>query len=54
MITVEIDGRLMRCGEEGRRDILPAESADHGAGVQGPVTDLEEIVVGLGGEVKEL
>lgn len=54
MITVEINGRLVRCGEEGRRDILAAESANHRAGIQGPVTDLEEIMVSLGGEVKEL
>lgn len=54
MITVEINRCLMRCGEEGRRDILAAESANHGTGIQGPVTDLEEIVISLGGEVKEL
>lgn len=54
MVTVEIDRCLMRCGEEGRRDILAAESANHCAGIQGPVTDLEEIVVSLGGEVEEL
>lgn len=44
----------MRCGEEGRRDILAAESANHPTSIQGPVTDLEEIVVSLSGEVKEL
>lgn len=54
MITVEIYRRLMRCGEEGRWDVLAAESANHRTGIQGPVTDLEEIVVSLGREVKEL
>lgn len=44
----------MWCGEEGWRDILAAKSANHRTGIQGPVTDLEEIMVSLGGEVKEL
>lgn len=54
MITVEIYCRLMRGSEKRRWDVLAAESANHCAGIQGPVAYLKEIMVGLGGEVKEL
>lgn len=53
VIAVEIYRRLVRGGEKGRWDILAAESANHRAGVQGPIAYLKEIMVGLGGEVKE-
>lgn len=51
---MEIYRRLVRGGEKGRWDVLAAESANHRAGVQGPIAYLKEIMVGLGGEVKEL
>lgn len=54
MITVEIYRRLVRGGEKRRRNVLAAESANHRAGIQGPVANLKEIMVGLSGEVKEL
>lgn len=54
MIAVEIYRCLVRGGEKRRRDVLAAESANHCAGIQGPVAYLKEIMVGLGGEVKEL
>lgn len=54
MIAVEIHSGLMGGGEEGGGGILAAESADHCAGVKGPVAYLQEVVVGLCGEVEEL
>lgn len=54
MITVEIYRRLVRGGEKRRWDVLAAKSANHRAGIQGPVAYLKEIMVGLSGEVKEL
>ena len=41
-------------GEEGGGNVLAAESANHGARIEGPVAYLKEIMVGLGGEVEEL
>lgn len=54
MITMEIYCGLVRGGEEGRWDILAAESADYCACIKGPIADLKEIMVGLSGEVEEL
>lgn len=54
MITVEIYRCLVRGGEKRRRDILAAESPNHRASIQRPIADFKEIMVGLGGEVKEL
>lgn len=51
MIAVEIHGGLVGGGEEGGGGVLAAESADHCAGVKRPVADLQEVVVGLRGEV---
>lgn len=54
MVAVEVHRGLVGRGEEGGGRILAAETANHAAGVQGPIAYLQEIVVGLGGEVKEL
>lgn len=54
MVAVEVHRGLVGGGEEGGGRILAAETANHGAGVQGPVAYLQEVVVGLGGEVEEL
>lgn len=54
MVTVEIYCGLVGGGEKGGGNILAAETADYGARIEGPVAYLEEIVVGLGGEVEEL
>lgn len=54
MITVEIYRSLVRGSEKRRWDVLATKSANHRAGIQGPVAYLKEIMVGLGGEVKEL
>lgn len=54
MVAVEVHRGLVGGGEEGGGCILPAETANHGAGVQGPVAYFQEVVVGLGGEVEEL
>lgn len=54
MITVEIYRCLVRGGEKRQWNILATESANHRAGIKGPVAYLKEIMVGLGGEVKEL
>lgn len=54
MVAVEIHRGLMRGGEQGGGNILAAESANHGTGIQGAVAYLQEVVVGLGGEVEEL
>lgn len=54
MITVKIYRCLVRGGEKRRWDVLATESANHRAGIQGPVAYLKEIMVSLGGEVKEL
>lgn len=51
---MEVHRGLVGGGEEGDGCILSAETANHGAGVQGPVAYLQEVVVGLGGEVEEL
>lgn len=51
---MEIHCGLMGGGEKGGRNILATESANHCAGIKGPITYLKEIVVGLSGEVEEL
>lgn len=54
MVAVEVHRGLVGGGEQGGWRILAAEPANHSAGVQGPVAYLQEVVVGLGGEVEEL
>lgn len=54
MVAVEVHRGLVGGSEEGGGRILAAETANHGAGVQGPIAYLQEVVVGLGGEVEEL
>lgn len=54
MVAVEVHCGLVGGGEKGGGRILAAETANHGAGVQGPVAYLQEVVVGLSGEVEEL
>lgn len=54
MVAVEVHCGLVGSGEEGERRVLATETANHCAGVQGPVAYLQEVVVGLGGEVEEL
>lgn len=54
MVAVEVHRGLVGGGEEGGGRILATETANHGAGVHGPVAYLQEVVVGLGGEVEEL
>lgn len=51
---MEIHCGLVGGGEERGRYILPTELTNHRARIEGPVAYLEEIMVGLGGEVQEL
>lgn len=51
---MEIYCGLVGGGEKGGGNILAAESANHCAGIKGPIAYLKEIMVGLGGEVEEL
>ena len=51
---MEIDCGFVGGRKEGGRHILSAESPDHSAGLQRAVSDLQEVVVGFGGEVEEL
>lgn len=54
MVAMEIDGRLMRGGQQRGRNILPAESPNDSARLQGSVAYFQEIVVGFSGEIEKL
>lgn len=45
---------FMGSGELGRRDILPTEPANHRAGFEGAIADLQEVMIGLRGEVEKV
>lgn len=51
---MEVYCGLVGGGEERRDDILAAESTNHEASIQGPVTYFKKIMVSLGGEIEEL
>lgn len=54
MITMEIHCGLMGSGEKRGGNILTAESANHGACIEGSITYLKEIMVSLSGKIEEL
>lgn len=54
MVTMEVYCGLMGGGEKRGDDILTAESTNHRAGIQRPITYFKKIMVSLSGEIEEL